>query len=245
MQEKKVASRAAKLGLMADLGASLGAWVPASVVQSRDAPWTLGAWRTPVSGHRWVEADTPLLHSILEDVALLHGLGVRLVLVVGSTPCPSEQATLSTRPGHVDDEALERVIAAAGLMRMQVESRLRRSLGAEPEAGGVPTVSGNWVAARRLGILGGLDRGHAGAVRFVAAKSLVRQLDAGCLVLLDALGYSSGGEVLACDVYAVAARTAVDLRADKLVIWTLPAIMRGLRVGGVRDERAGGLPEGE
>lgn len=36
-------------------------------------------------------------------------------------------------------------------------------------------------------------------------------------------GYSAAGEVLNCDIYMVAARAAVDLRADKIMFLTLPS----------------------
>ena len=63
------------------------------------------------------------------------------------------------------------------------------------------TVSGNYVAAKRKGVVGGVDYQLTGVVRFVQAEAVHRQLAAGCVVLLSNLGYSAAGETLNCDIY--------------------------------------------
>lgn len=82
----------------------------------------------------------------------------------------------------------------------------------------VPVVTGNYVVARRRGVVGGVDLGLRGAVRVVQAGAIRRQLDSGALVLLTPIGFSAAGEALRCDPLAVAARAAADLGADKLVL---------------------------
>ena len=63
------------------------------------------------------------------------------------------------------------------------------------------TVSGNYLAAKRKGVVAGVDYQLTGVVRFVQADAVRRQLSAGCVVLLSNLGYSAAGEVLNCDIY--------------------------------------------
>lgn len=187
-----------------------------------------------------------ILHTLLEDVALLHGLGVRLVVVVGAR-AQINQALLATgsEPQYAggyrvtDDVAMRAAIAAAGAARMEVESRLSKgpavtmirrharggtnsSSRAGQYAPGVTTVSGNYVAAKRKGVVGGVDYQHTGVVRFIQRDAVRYQLQAGNIVLMSNLGYSAAGEVLNCDTYTVAVRAAVDLKADKLIIATLP-----------------------
>lgn len=92
-------------------------------------------------------------------------------------------------------------------------------------------VSGNYIAARRLGVVSGVDYGYTGAVRFVHAPAIHAQLDVGNVVLLSSLGYSASGELLNCNTYDVAVRAAVECGADKVICMHL-------------DEVAGlGLPE--
>ncbi|KAL4552786.1 hypothetical protein Ndes2526B_g02695 [Nannochloris sp. 'desiccata'] len=74
-----------------------------------------------------------LLHTLLEDVALLHGLGVRLVVVVGARSRINEAIrALNMEPEYAggyrvtDEVAMEAAVAAAGAARMEVEARLSK-----------------------------------------------------------------------------------------------------------------------
>ncbi|RMZ52192.1 hypothetical protein APUTEX25_001582, partial [Auxenochlorella protothecoides] len=71
-----------------------------------------------------VVSNRSQLSALLEDIALLHGLGVRLVLVLG-TPAPPVSDTSSPYP-VTDSDAMERLIQAAGLARLQVEAFLSK-----------------------------------------------------------------------------------------------------------------------
>jgi amino-acid N-acetyltransferase len=138
-----------------------------------------------------------------------------------------------------DEVAMEAAVAAAGAARMEVEARLskgpevtmirRHSRGGTASTGqsgqfapALTTVSGNYVAAKRKGVVNGVDYKNTGVVRFVQRDAVQKQLDSGNVVLLSNLGYSAAGEVLNCDTYTVAVRAAVDLGADKLILMTLP-----------------------
>ena len=189
-----------------------------------------------------------VLYTLLEDVALLHGLGVKLVLVVGARVQINEAIRAKgIEPRYVggyrvtDDVAMRAAVAAAGAARMEVEARLSKgptvtmlrrherssaamSLGRDLSpnyAPGLTTVSGNYVAAKRKGVVNGIDYQHTGVVRFVQRDAVKYQLDIGNVILLSNLGYSTSGEVLNCDTYTVAVRAAIDLEADKLIISTV------------------------
>lgn len=79
-------------------------------------------------------------------------------------------------------------------------------------------VGGNWVAAKRRGILEGTDFGYTGEVRFVIADAIKRQLEVDNIVLLSNVGFAAGGEVLNCNTYDVGLHAAVELEADKLCV---------------------------
>lgn len=180
-----------------------------------------------------------LLDRLMEDVLLLHGLGVRLVLVVGARLKIDEAVRVAgSEPQYVrgyrvtDDVAMNAAVAAAGTARMMVEAKLSRAptvtqsrelrTKRNNRAPRVTTASGNYVAAKRKGVVDGIDYQHTGSVRFVQSEAVTRQLDHGNVVLLSNLGYSSSGEPLNCDCYSVAVRAAIDLSADKLVVVSPP-----------------------
>jgi len=201
-----------------------------------------------ISGHRGrtfvvvipgeVVQQPPLLESIMADIALLHGLGVRLVLVIGAAP--QIDAALRERgeaPLFVGGyrvtgaAALEAAVEAAGRARTAAEQYLSRGPSvpvfrrhAKADGGGemhfgpaLSVVSGNCVAAKRRGVLDGVDYGYTGEVRFVAAGAIRRHLDDASIVLLSNLGFTSVGEVLNCNTYDVGLHAAVELGADKLI----------------------------
>jgi amino-acid N-acetyltransferase len=84
-------------------------------------------------------------------------------------------------------------------------------------AAAMNVVSGNYVAARRLGVVNGTDYGYTGAVRFVHAAAIHAQLATKNVVLLSNLGYSAAGELLNCNTFDVAVRAAVEVSADKVI----------------------------
>lgn len=165
--------------------------------------------------------------NIVHDLVLLHSLGVRLVLVFGSRP--QIEARLAARglvPRYyrnmriTDAPTLECVIDAVGQLRIALEARLSMDMASSPMQGSrLRVASGNFVTARPIGVLDGVDYHHTGEVRRIDRKGIGRLLDERTIVLLSPLGYSPTGEIfnLACE--DVATRAAIDLQADKLVLY--------------------------
>ncbi len=165
--------------------------------------------------------------NIVHDLVLLHSLGVRLVLAFGSRPqIEARLAARGIEPRYhrdlriTDAATLECVIDAVGHMRIALEARLSMDMAASPMQGArLRVASGNFVTARPIGVLDGVDLHHTGEVRRIDRKGIGRLLDERTIVLLSPLGYSPTGEIfnLACE--DVATRAAIDLQADKLVLY--------------------------
>ncbi|MEM7437772.1 MAG: amino-acid N-acetyltransferase [Myxococcota bacterium] len=177
------------------------------------------------------------LRTLLYDVALLHSLGVRLVLVAGARP--QIDASLERRgrsPKYAqglritDDVALESVKEAVGATRVELEARLSMNLPNSPMAGArLRVATGNFVMAQPIGVVDGIDFQHTGKPRRVDADAIRERLDAGAIVVLTPIGYSSTGEAFNINSHDVAVAAATALRADKLI---------GLLEGdGVPDEK--------
>jgi amino-acid N-acetyltransferase len=112
------------------------------------------------------------------------------------------------------------VIDAVGHLRIAIEARLSMDMASSPMQGSrLRVASGNLVTARPIGVLEGVDYHHTGEVRRVDRKGINRLLDERSIVLLSPLGYSPTGEIfnLACE--DVATRAAIDLGADKLLLF--------------------------
>jgi len=163
---------------------------------------------------------------LIYDIALLHSLGVRLVVVFGARP--QIDAALATA-GHegqfvdgvrvTDAVSLGCVKQAVGGLQMELEALLSTSLASTPMGGArIATVSGNLVTARPVGVSRGVDHGHTGEVRRVDTVSINAHLARGHIVLLSCIGYSPSGEIFNLYAEEVASSAATALAADKFVL---------------------------
>ena len=165
--------------------------------------------------------------NIVHDLVLLHSLGVRLVLVHGSRPqieARLAQRGLTPRFHQglriTDQPTLECVIDAVGQLRIAIEARLSMDMAASPMQGArLRVTGGNFVTARPIGVLDGVDYQHTGEVRRIDRKGINRQLDERSIVLLSPLGYSPTGEIFNLGCEDVATRAAIELGADKLLLF--------------------------
>lgn len=183
---------------------------------------------------------------LTHDFNLLASLGIRLVLVHGARP--QIEARMKER-GAVDryvrglrvtDElALQCVKEAVGRMRVEIEALLSTGLPNSPMANAqIRVASGNFVIAKPVGVIDGVDLLHTGQVRRVDAEAISARLDRGEVVLLSPLGFSPTGEVFNLAMEDVATATAIALRAEKLIfLGDAP----GVQVGGelLRELTAG------
>jgi len=171
-----------------------------------------------------VEADS--FSSLIHDFALLHSLGIRLVLVHGARPQVEERLHEAGRQLRyinglrlTDTHDLRYVKQAVGRVRIRIEARLSMGVANSPMHGArLRVVSGNVVTARPLGVRDGVDYGFTGEVRKVDAQAIRLCLEQEALVLLSPLGYSPTGEIFNLSAEDVATATAIALGADKLLI---------------------------
>jgi amino-acid N-acetyltransferase len=182
-------------------------------------------------------AERARFTSFIHDVNLLAALGIRLVLVHGARPqIEAELKAKGVRSRYAqglrvtDEAALIAVKEAVGVLRVEMEALLSQGLPNSPMAGAqIRVASGNFITARPIGVVKGIDFQFTGAVRKIDAVAIARRLDAGEVVLVPHLGYSPTGEVFNVAWEDVAENVAIALKADKLLMYTdkLPADARG------------------
>jgi len=170
----------------------------------------------------------PNFANIIHDIALLQSLGVKLVLVHGARPQIEERMEQRNIPRNIennirvtDAETLIAVKDATGSMRLHIEALLTMGLVNSPMHGSQIRVStGNFVIAKPIGVREGVDFKYTGSVRKIDAVGIQTQLDYGSIVVLSPIGYSSTGEVFNLALEDVATKTALALKADKLITFT-------------------------
>ncbi|AXY61570.1 amino-acid N-acetyltransferase [Acinetobacter chinensis] len=162
---------------------------------------------------------------IIHDIALLHSLGIRLILVHGARPQINENLKEKQikSPIHINRrvttrEALGCVMNAVGSIRLQIEALLSMGLANSPMFGArIDVISGNFITAKPFGIRDGVDFQLTGEVRSVDTAAVQRHLDNHNIVLLGPTGYSTTGEVFNLLAEEVATKTAIQIQADKLI----------------------------
>lgn len=171
--------------------------------------------------------DDGFAHHV-HDFALLNSLGIRLVLVHGIRPqIDTRLRKLNSEPHFyknlriTDELALQCVKEAAGMVRVEIEALLSMGLANSPMAGAkIRVISGNYVTAKPIGVIDGIDYGHTGEVRRIDSQAIHQQLDLNSVVLISPVGYSPSGEAFNLSAEKVATEIAIALKAEKLIFLT-------------------------
>lgn len=170
----------------------------------------------------------PLAKTLAYDVNLLASLGIRLILVHGARPQIEEElrekglASKYHRGYRITDAAtLDCVLDAVGSVYLEIEALLSQGLPNTPMANSqIRVIGGNFITARPLGVIDGIDLQYSGTVRKVDAEGLKAQLALGNIVLLSCQGSSPTGEIFNLQMEEVAEAVAIAVKADKLVFLT-------------------------
>lgn len=185
--------------------------------------------------------DRETLDAFAEDIALLVNVGIRVVLVHGGGAQVTEMAEklgIQTRfvgGRRITDEATLAVLkmVIAGKMSIEIVSALKKQ---GVRAAGFSGVSAGIIEAVRrppAKVSGGgdelIDFGQVGDIRSIDPALLTSALDQGVVPVLAPLGADADGNVLNINADVVAARVAVALQAEKLMLLTsVPGVMENV-----------------
>lgn len=148
--------------------------------------------------------------NVVHDLALMQSLGLRLVIVHEHQPIPLTP---------VPSEAMPTLIASILEARTHIERMFSMGLPNSPlHNARLRVISGNFVTARPVGVINGIDHGARGLVRHVDVGGITHALDGSSICLLSALGYSPAGELFALDALDVMRVVGRSIGADKLII---------------------------
>jgi acetylglutamate kinase len=176
-----------------------------------------------------VFADAAGTRMLIEQIAILHHLGIRVVLVHGGGPQLDQmQRSLGIEPRMVkgrrvtDAQSIDvTTMVLNGLINTRILATCRE-LGID--AIGVSGVDAGLVRAERRAPVNvdgeTVDYGFVGDVVGVDVSVLLKQLDAGLMPVVSPLSSDAAGCVLNINADTVAARIGAALGAEKLILCT-------------------------
>jgi len=177
-----------------------------------------------------VFASAKNTRDLMEQVGILHQVGIRVVLVHGGGPQATELATaLGVDTKFVDgrrvtDESSLEI--ATMVLNGQINTRvLAACRDLEIPAVGISGVDAGLIRARRrLPVKEEgkeeVDFGYVGDIESVDADVLRKQLDAGLMPVVSPISCDETGLVLNINADTVAAAIAAELEAEKLILAT-------------------------
>lgn len=186
-----------------------------------------------------VFADDAATRAFMEQVGILHQVGIRIVLVHGGGPQSSKLAdALGLDTKFVDGRRVTdgasldvATMVLNGLINTRVLAACRDL---EIPAVGISGVDAGLIRAHRRPPVqrngDTVDYGFVGDIEGVDAEVLKKQLDNGLMPVVSPLSCDASGTLLNINADTVAAAIAAELGAEKLILATgAPGILRDVR----------------
>ena len=165
---------------------------------------------TVVVGLRAGAVSSENFINVVHDLALMHSLGMRLVII-------HEHDALENAP--LTHDAMSALLGAISLERSQIERMFSMGLPNSPlHNAKLRVISGNFVTARPAGVLQGIDHGALGIVRQVDVAGVTHALDGAAICLLSTIGHSAAGDVFAVNALELMRVVSRSLSAEKLIV---------------------------
>ncbi len=173
--------------------------------------------------------------AVMQDIVLLAGIGIRIVLVHGGGPeIDATLRRLGKEPvfikglRYTDEETMDIVqMVLAGSVNKDIVGLVQKSGGT---AVGLCGVDGGMLTAQRL-VKDGIDLGLVGEIVKVDPSILQRTIDSGAIPVVATIAAGAGDDEKFYNINAdtAAAAIASEMRAEKLMLLTdVPGILRNV-----------------
>ena len=177
-----------------------------------------------------VFADPALTNALVDQVGILHQVGIRTVLIHGGGPQSTELAnalgidTKFVEGRRVTDS--DSLSVATMILNGQVNTRILATCrDLQIPAVGISGVDAGLIRAHKRPPVegkdgGSVDYGFVGDIDSVEADILKKQLDNGLMPVVSPLSCDESGTILNINADTVAAAIAAELNAEKLILVT-------------------------
>ena len=168
--------------------------------------------------------DSPLFLSHMQDIALIHQTGLKVVIVPGARKRINQilddaKISCSYQNGiRITDENAMPLIKMAAF---DVSNTVMTCLAAHQ----ITATIGNWVRARSKGVLEGIDYGTAGEIDKLQINAILNILESGFIPIFPCIGWNSSGKPYNISSISLAKEIAINIKADKLFFLTKDAVI--------------------
>jgi len=158
---------------------------------------------------------------LVKDLALLAQTGFRVIIVPGAKEAIDQvlqgqniSSVFNFEPAEPVRITEARAMPFVEMAAFHVATRFMTFLSGSR----VDAIIGNFVRARGLGVVDGVDMGHTGAVDKIYAESISRVLQQGAVPILPCIGWSPSGKAYNVPSDEIALAVSKALGANKLFI---------------------------
>ena len=174
--------------------------------------------------------DSELTSALMEQVGILHQVGIRVVLIHGGGPQSTKLATaLGLDTTFIDGRRVTdgaSLDVATMVLNGQINTRVLASCrDLQIPAIGISGIDAGLIRAHRRPPVErdsdeSIDYGFVGDIDSVEADILVKQLDNGLMPVVSPLSCDESGTILNINADTVAAAIAAELGAEKMILLT-------------------------
>ena len=175
-------------------------------------------------------ADSEQTRALMEQVGILHQVGIRVVLIHGGGPQSTKLATaLGLDTTFIDGRRVTdgaSLDVATMVLNGQINTRVLASCrDLQIPAIGISGIDAGLIRAHRRPLVErdsdkSIDYGFVGDIDSVEADILVKQLDNGLMPVVSPLSCDESGTILNINADTVAAAIAAELGAEKMILLT-------------------------
>ncbi len=157
----------------------------------------------------------PLFPLLMKDIVQLHHIGIRLIVVTGT------RATIDRHlaGANIKTEVVNGVRVTPGpamphikLAAMEVVNTIISHL----SAGHAHGIMGNWIKARSLGVLDGVDYQYTGQVEKIHSHIVLKLLEQNFIPVIYNIGMNAMGDCYNLNSDQIARQICLDLDIEKL-----------------------------
>ena len=167
------------------------------------------------------------LKSIACDVNLLHSMNINIILVHGIRPQIDNKLKEEIKKTELvrnirvtKKEMLNDIVEVNGAIKTNIEATLSSGILDSPMLGSnIKVSSGNFITARPLGVIDGIDMELTGQIRKIDSNAITDKLSNREIVIISPLGYSPIGDMFNLSYEQTAAHVAQAVKAEKLIYY--------------------------